>query len=567
MHILVLDTIHGGDEIGSAYREAGHFVDTVDVYRGTTPDALREVPHRHYDLVVAPVHLDPDHPLIAHCPVPVISHHEAVRQLLGEHLPRPMVEITGAQGKTTTAHALAHILAGKGVLHTSSGTYVYPARDLLWKRSITPASGIAAVRYANGLPGWLVAEVSLGVTGAGDLAIITSPDNYPFACGKKSALKEKVASLRHARCVLVAENIIVDHENVVHLDRIARCEGMQCTIGIDGLEIVLENPLFSLPQYRTPLMLAAAAAMILHVSPTPLNSFSALPGRMSVSREKDLVIVDNANSGTNAETTLSASRYARHCARQSELTLVIGQAEGDGAVCEGFSPRQICSAIEKVRPEHLIWVGRHPDPGTEAHEAEVERLRGAASLAYIEPSRGDLKHMAAQRLLLLARGGKRGVAILNAKKETAYMFADELLALHDRCPDADITYIANLEQRGLPKTRADAQSVLDGMEERGVRPELVGALDEYGANGDALGRRITKLAPAFALIAGVPHAIPMEYTTGVECFSVTNGPRQVAPLHSLGHRHVLVEIDLHPKTLGVRNIVESEFGAIIRSLA
>jgi hypothetical protein len=29
---------------------------------------------------------------------------------------------------------------------------------------------------------------------------------------------------------------------------------------------------------------------------------------------------------------------------------------------------------------------------------------------------------------------------------------------------------------------------------------------------------------------------------------------------------VLVEIDLHPKTLGVRNIVESEFGAVLRSL-
>jgi hypothetical protein len=29
---------------------------------------------------------------------------------------------------------------------------------------------------------------------------------------------------------------------------------------------------------------------------------------------------------------------------------------------------------------------------------------------------------------------------------------------------------------------------------------------------------------------------------------------------------VIVEIDLHPKTLGVREIVESEFGAVIRSL-
>ena len=199
--------------------------------------------------------------------------------------------------------------------------------------------------------------------------------------------------------------------------------------------------------------------------------------------------------------------------------------------------------------------------------SEVERLRGAASQSYIEPSRGDLKHIAARCLLELARGGKKGVAILNAKKETAYMFADELIALHDTCPDADITYIANLDQRGLPKTRLDAQRILDEVISRGVKVEVIGALDEYGANGDLLGRKLVEIAPAFTLIAGVPHAIPPEYTTGIECFSVTNGPRQVGPLRAIGHQHVIVEIDLHPKTLGVKNVVESEFGAVLRSLA
>ena len=198
---------------------------------------------------------------------------------------------------------------------------------------------------------------------------------------------------------------------------------------------------------------------------------------------------------------------------------------------------------------------------------EVERVRGAASKSYIEASRGDLKHLAAQQLLELARAGRKGVAILNAKKETAYMFADELIALHDACPDADVTYIANLEQRGLPKVRGDAQRILDAMKSRGVKLELLGALDEYGANGEPLGKRLLEIAPEFALISGVPHAIPPEYTKGIECFSITNGPRQVAPLHAIGHEHVMVEIDLHPKTLGVRNIVESEFGAVLRSMA
>jgi UDP-N-acetylmuramyl pentapeptide synthase len=374
MHILVLDTIHGGKEISAAYGEAGHSVDVVDVYSGTTPDELHAAQHRHYDLVVAPVHLDPDHPLVARRTVPVINHHEAVRQLLGEHLPHPMIEITGAQGKTTTAHALAHILLGKGVLHTSTGTYTYPTKHLLWKKSITPASEISAVRYANQMPGWLVAEISLGVTGAGDLAIITSPDNYTFASGKKCAIKEKIASARHAKRVLVAEGVFCDQENVVNVGDVARCDGMKCTVEMEGMKFILTNPLFLLPPYRAPLMLAAAAAMILHINPTPLDHFTALPGRMAMSHANDLIIIDNANSGTNVTTTMCAARYARHCARVSELTLVIGQVEGDGAVCEGFSFDQILYAIDRVQPSRVVWVGRYPDPGTDPYEALKGRV-------------------------------------------------------------------------------------------------------------------------------------------------------------------------------------------------
>ncbi|MGC9435990.1 MAG: Ni-sirohydrochlorin a,c-diamide reductive cyclase catalytic subunit [Methanomicrobiales archaeon] len=198
---------------------------------------------------------------------------------------------------------------------------------------------------------------------------------------------------------------------------------------------------------------------------------------------------------------------------------------------------------------------------------EVERLRGAACREYIEPSRGDLKHEAATRLLELVRKGKSGCAILNAKKETAYMFGDELVALAQTAPDADITYIANLEDRGLPKTRADAARILAGMREQGVDPELVGALDEYGANGPAIGERIQEIGPDFVLLAGVPHAVPPEYTDGIEVFSITNGPRQVEPLRWIGHGHVVVEVDLHPRTLGVRALVPAEFGDVLRSLA
>ena len=62
------------------------------------------------------------------------------------------------------------------------------------------------------------------------------------------------------------------------------------------------------------------------------------------------------------------------------------------------------------------------------------------------------------------------------------------------------------------------------------------------------------------------HGIPPEALKGMEIFSITNGPRTVAPLKKQGHHHVLVEIDLHPKTLGVNRVVPSEFGETIRSM-
>jgi hypothetical protein len=146
------------------------------------------------------------------------------------------------------------------------------------------------------------------------------------------------------------------------------------------------------------------------------------------------------------------------------------------------------------------------------------------------------------------------------------MFADVLVALAESCPQAPVTYLANLEERGLPKVRRDAERIHNGMAEKGLVPELLGALDEYGANGDRVGERIRKEQPEWALLVGVPHAVPPEYTKGIEVFSVTNGPRQVEPLRDLGHQHVMVEVDLHPRTLGVTRIVESEFGAVLRSL-
>lgn len=206
---------------------------------------------------------------------------------------------------------------------------------------------------------------------------------------------------------------------------------------------------------------------------------------------------------------------------------------------------------------------------------EVEKRHGAASKEYLAPSRGDLKYKVAQRIIELLREGKKGLIIMNAKKETGYMFADINVAVHEVASQlgvsANVVNMANLnESLGLPRVRDHARNIKNDLKEKGVQVhEITGGLDEYPIAGNVVNELINKKYADydFAVITGVPHAIPMDHINNMEIISVTNGPRQVLPLKEMGHKHVVVEIDLHPKTLGVNHIVESELGATLREMA
>lgn len=355
MKLLVLDTIHGGQELALQLEEMGHSTDSLDVYRGCTGNTIAQVCGEDYDLVISPVHLDPCHPLLQNMRVPVITHHAAVRWILGENIPDTFVEITGARGKTTTAHALCSTLTGPGVLHTSNGTFEYPSRTLLWRKSITPASLIPAARHAMKIGGWLVAEVSLGFTGAGRMGILTSYDDYLFAGARKNALSEKIRSGQGLRSLLLPAGGTVPVPFGTWADSLVSVSGNSCTWHCRKHRGTFINPLLLLDGYRTPLMLAASAACLLDADPSGLGDFNAVPGRMSLTENRGIRIIDNANSGVNVMTTVQAAAYARSLSGTDRLTLVIGQEFG--AVCEGFSAPDVARAIDEVKPSALVFVG------------------------------------------------------------------------------------------------------------------------------------------------------------------------------------------------------------------
>lgn len=350
MRVLVLDTIHGGAEIATALRLRSDTADAVDVYRGTGFPA-ETAANKTYDLVTAPVHLDPAYPLLAKAPV--ITHHEMVRELVTP--PRLSIEITGARGKTTTAFAVAHLCTGRGVLHTSSGTYRYPEKTVLGKKSITPASVISAAAAARTFGAdWLIVEESAGVAGFGTLGILTSPDDCRIAAGKKSALAAKCDSLARCRTVLVPRGAPVRSGWQV-IEDLVTVSGD--TLSWDGGE--LHSPLLTLAGYRAALSAAAAAGVLLNLPVALLSTFTALPGRMHLSTQSGVPILDNANSGTTADTTIEAATYLRRMHPGLPVTLVIGMEHH--AVCEGFPAVEIRRAVAEISPAHLILVSGDGD--------------------------------------------------------------------------------------------------------------------------------------------------------------------------------------------------------------
>ncbi|OUJ19493.1 Nitrogenase molybdenum-iron protein alpha/beta chain NifD [Methanonatronarchaeum thermophilum] len=202
----------------------------------------------------------------------------------------------------------------------------------------------------------------------------------------------------------------------------------------------------------------------------------------------------------------------------------------------------------------------------------VEKRLGSANDEYIPPSDGDLKLKVCRELVSLIEKGSKGVVVLNAKKETSYIFADVLHAVNqvkeEVNPGSSLINIGNLDSgRGLPRVRENAETVGRQLKEFGVELDFVsGSLDEYPVAGERAKNWILDNHPDYDYIVllGVPHAV--EISDG-PVISVTNGPRGVVPLkNDLGHDYVVVEKDLHTKCMGLREIDSSRTGMTLREL-
>jgi putative methanogenesis marker 13 metalloprotein len=257
----------------------------------------------------------------------------------------------------------------------------------------------------------------------------------------------------------------------------------------------------------------------------------------------------------------------KEAAERAHINAQVLAIESHGGLSEGDNTEGAIAVLEAAKEEGIISNDERERQTRMLKKAtEIEKTRGMAQGEYIKPSYGDLKEMVGKILLDSLEGGDRVALVLNAKKETSYLFSDILkLPFKDFYKDNPPVIVGNLsDQVGLPRIRQHARNIMKELEDQDITVDhITGGLDEYPETG--------KLAAEFlkdidvVLVAGVPHALPIEDFDGVS-IAVTDGPRLVEPLKQLGYDYVVTELDAHSKTLGTSKIVPSDFGMTLRAL-
>jgi len=239
-----------------------------------------------------------------------------------------------------------------------------------------------------------------------------------------------------------------------------------------------------------------------------------------------------------------------------------GLSEGDNtegaiAVLEAASKEGIITYEETERQSKMLKLA-----------TKIEKTRGMAKGEYIAPSYGDNKIEIAKMLIEKIKNNEKIAIVLNAKKETAYLFADILKIPFDKInPENKPLIIANLDENiGLPRIKQHARNIQKELEKNGVKIDLItGGLDEYPVTGERAAKLLGDKNIDFLIVAGVPHAVPIE-TLKMDALAITDGPRLVEPLNEIGYKYVVTELDAHAKTLGTDEIVASDFGHFLREI-
>jgi Ni-sirohydrochlorin a,c-diamide reductive cyclase subunit CfbD len=259
----------------------------------------------------------------------------------------------------------------------------------------------------------------------------------------------------------------------------------------------------------------------------------------------------------------------KEAAEKADINARVLAIESHGGLSEGDNTEGAIAVLDAAEEEGII---SHEEGERQTRmlkrATEIEKTRGMAQGEYIKPSYGDLKEKVGKILLSSIKRGDKVALVLNAKKETSYLFSDLLKLPFKEFNQENLpTIIGNLsDEVGLPRIRQHAHNIKEELEKENIKVDhITGGLDEYPLTGEKATDILKNEPFDLLVVAGVPHALPIESIPGVS-IAVTDGPRLVEPLKKLGYDYVVTELDAHSKTLGTSKIVPSDFGMTLREL-
>jgi UDP-N-acetylmuramyl pentapeptide synthase len=419
--IAVLDLTHGGAVIARKLRKISDSVTGVDVYRTLDPESLNELENEgiktstepldplDFDILIAPVHLDPGYLMLteaANRNIPIISHHQAVGQILSTYdlANKTLIELTGTKAKTSTAILLADILSNKKkvVSHTSRGLEDRIDGTIIKKGlSITPASILTALDAVNdaGIDfDVFIAEVSIGGTGFADIGIITT-----IANDYKIANNTKLASDSKRRMILDAKSgskLVVNNDALrffgacrrdIEIISFTDSVNASCNVYFEDLDKkggtiayflgkehgkihIREAEDYDISSYKTAFVCATAAALAMDIDADTIEKaflgFKGAQGRMTKKSVDGRILIDNSNSGMDIRTAQKALKYAQE--EGGRIVMVLGEEAKE--VCEGLAP----AGVEQFIKNHinelgaLVLVGERMKPlARDAKDAKI----------------------------------------------------------------------------------------------------------------------------------------------------------------------------------------------------
>jgi putative methanogenesis marker 13 metalloprotein len=238
--------------------------------------------------------------------------------------------------------------------------------------------------------------------------------------------------------------------------------------------------------------------------------------------------------------------------------------------CHGCMKDNTSGAIKAIEAAETAGIISHDEASRQSAmmraATELEKNNGMAGKDYLSPTRGPTKMGVAKMIIDTMKKGGTVTAAVIAKKELIYRFADIYVVLDEvrKTVGGKTRFIGNIDREiGLPRIRRYADDVLNELESKGIKVDIVGGLDEYAVIGQRMKEKVEAEPTDLLIVVGIAHSYP---NIPKDAILITDQPRQLANYLKSGYANSVGEIASHSMVMSARNIIALETSDTIREM-